>query len=112
MRWYIVHARANSEDNVRDAIRQQVVRGGLAPLVDEVMVPSKELVEMRGGSKVAAGRRFAPGYVLVKCDLTDEVYQLIKNTLNVTGFLGADNKPMPISDIDAARILHRTEESI
>ena len=76
------------------------------------MVPTEKVVEVRRGRKVDAERKFFPGYVLVKMDLTDEAYHLIKNTPKVTGFLGADNKPMPISEAEAARILHQVQEGI
>jgi len=111
-RWYIVHAYSNFEKKVADSIRDQVKQRGLAQLFDEVMVPTEKVVEVRRGRKVDAERKFFPGYVLVKCELTDEVYHLIKNTPKVTGFLGADNKPMPISDAEAARILHQVQEGI
>jgi transcription termination/antitermination protein NusG len=111
-RWYIVHAYSNFEKKVQDSIRDQVKQRGLADLFDEIMVPTEKVVEVRRGRKVDAERKFFPGYVLVKCDLTDEVYHLIKNTPKVTGFLGADNKPMPISDAEASRILHQVQEGI
>src|SRR3974390_3652707 len=111
-RWYIVHAYSNFEKKVADSIRDQVKQRGLAHLFDEVMVPTEKVVEVRRGRKVDAERKFFPGYVLAKCELTDEVYHLIKNTPKVTGFLGADNKPMPISDAEAARILHQVQEGI
>ena len=76
------------------------------------MVPTEKVVEVRRGRKVDAERKFFPGYVLVKMDLTDEVYHLIKNTPKVTGFLGTDKKPMPISDAEAERILHQVQEGI
>ena len=76
------------------------------------MVPTEKVVEVRRGRKVDAERKFFPGYVLVKMDLTDEAYHLIKNTPKVTGFLGADNKPMPISEAEAQRILHQVQEGI
>ena len=75
-------------------------------------MPTEKVVEVRRGQKVDAERKFFPGYVLVKMDLTDEAYHLIKNTPKVTGFLGADNKPMPISDAEAARIMHQVQEGI
>ena len=111
-KWYIVHAYSNFEKKVADSIRDQVKQRGLANLFDEVMVPTEKVVEVRRGRKVDAERKFFPGYVLVKMDLTDEAYHLIKNTPKVTGFLGADNKPMPISDAEAARILHQVQEGI
>src|ERR1700682_1011197 len=111
-RWYIVHAYSNFEKKVAESIREQAKQRGLADHFEEVMVPTEKVVEVRRGRKVDAERKFFPGYVLVKMDLTDEVYHLIKNTPKVTGFLGADNKPMPISDSEAARILHQVQEGI
>src|SRR2546425_828183 len=111
-RWYIVHAYSNFERKVADSIREQAKSRGLAQLFEEVMVPTEKVVEVRRGRKVDAERKFFPGYVLVKVDLTDEAYHLIKNTPKVTGFLGADKKPMPISDAEAARILHQVQEGI
>jgi len=75
-------------------------------------VPTEKVTEVRRGRKVDSERKFFPGYVLVKCELTDEVYHLIKNTPKVTGFLGADNKPMPITEAEASRILHQVQEGI
>src|SRR3979409_459441 len=111
-RWYIVHAYSNFEKKVAESIREQVKQRGLSHLFDEIMVPTEKVVEVRRGQKVDAERKFFPGYVLVKLDLTDEAFHLIKNTPKVTGFLGADNKPMPISDAEAARILHQVQEGI
>ena len=111
-RWYIVHAYSNFEKKVADSIREQVKQRGLSPLFDEIMVPTERVIEMRRGRKVDAERKFFPGYVLVKMDLTDEAYHLIKNTPKVTGFLGADNKPMPISDAEADRIIKQMTDVI
>ncbi len=96
-RWYIVHAYSNFENKVAQSIKDQAAQRGLSDKFDEVLVPTEKVVEVRRGRKVDAERKFFPGYVLVKCDLTDEVHQLIKNTPKVTGFLGADKaKPIPI----------------
>ena len=111
-RWYIVHAYSNFENKVADSIREQAKQRGLSHLFDEIMVPTEKVVEVRRGRKVDAERKFFPGYVLVKMNLTDEAYHLIKNTPNVTGFLGADNKPMPISEGEAQRILNQVQEGI
>ena len=110
--WYIVQAYSNFERKVADSIREQAKQRHLDHLFDEVMVPTEKVVEVRRGQKVDAERKFFPGYVLVKMDLTDEAYHLIKNTPKVTGFLGADNKPKPISEAEAARILHQVQEGI
>jgi transcriptional antiterminator NusG len=111
-RWYIVHAYSNFEKKVAESIRDQAKQRGLSQQFDEIMVPTEKVVEMRRGRKVDAERKFFPGYVLVKVDLTDEVYHLIKNTPKVTGFLGSDKKPMPISEAEAQRILHQVQEGI
>jgi transcription termination/antitermination protein NusG len=111
-RWYIIHAYSNFENKVADSIREQAKQRGLTDLFEEIMVPKEKVTEVRRGRKVDAERKFFPGYVLVKMDLTDEAYHLIKNTPKVTGFLGADNKPMPISEAEALRILHQVQEGI
>ena len=111
-RWYIVHAYSNFEKKVAESIREQAKQRGLEDHFDEILVPVETVVGVRRGRKVNAERKFFPGYVLVKMDLTDEVYHLIKNTPKVTGFLGSDNKPMPISEVEANRILHQVQEGI
>jgi transcription termination/antitermination protein NusG len=111
-RWYIIHAYSNFENKVAESIREQAKQRGLSDLFEEVMVPKEKVVEVRRGRKVDAERKFFPGYVLAKMDLTDEAFHLIKNTPKVTGFLGADNKPTPISDVEAERILHQVQEGI
>ena len=111
-RWYIVHAYSNFENKVAQSIRDQAQQRGLADKFDEVLVPTEKVVEVRRGRKVDSDRKFFPGYVLVKCDLTDEIYHLIKNTPKVTGFLGQDNKPMPIPDREAERIKGQVAEGV
>lgn len=111
-RWYIVHAYSNFEKKVADAIKEQAVAQGLEDLFEEVLVPTEEVVEVRRGRKVTSERRFFPGYVLVKMDMTDAAYHLIKNTPKVTGFLGTENKPIPISEEEANRILHQVQEGV
>ena len=112
MRWYIVHAYSNFEKKVAESIREQAKQRGLEDHFDEILVPVETVTEVRRGRKVNAERKFFPGYVLVKMALTDEVYHLIKNTPKVTGFLGSDNKPMPITEAEANRILHQVQEGI
>jgi len=111
-RWYIIHAYSNFEKKVAESIREQSKQRGLADLFDEILVPTEKVVEVRRGRKVDTERKFFPGYVLAKMELTDEAYHLIKNTPKVTGFLGTDKKPMPISDAEADRILHQVQEGI
>ena len=112
MRWYIVHAYSNFEKKVSESIREQAKQRGLEDLFEQVLVPTEKVTEVRRGRKVDTERKFFPGYVLAKMELTDEAYHLIKNTPKVTGFLGTDKKPMPISDAEADRILHQVQEGI
>ncbi|MFT4096797.1 MAG: transcription termination/antitermination protein NusG [Rhodoblastus sp.] len=111
-RWYIVHAYSNFEKKVAESIREQAAQRNLADKFEEVLVPTEQVIEVRRGRKINSERKFFPGYVLVKCDLTDQVYHLIKNTPKVTGFLGADNKPMPISEAEADRIKGQVAEGV
>ena len=112
MRWYIVHAYSNFEKKVAESIREQAAQRNCADRFEEILVPTEHVVEVRRGRKVNTERKFFPGYVLVKCDLTDQVFSLIKNTPKVTGFLGADNKPMPISEDEANRIKGQVAEGV
>lgn len=111
-RWYIVHAYTNFERKVADAIRERARQAGLEHLFEDIVVPTEEVIEVRRGRKIPTERKFLPGYVLVKMELTDQAFHLIRNTPKVTGFLGAENKPMPISDEEAARILHQVREGV
>jgi transcription termination/antitermination protein NusG len=111
-RWYVVHAYSNFENKVADSIREQAKQRGLSDQFDEILVPKEKVIEVRRGRKVDAERKFFPGYVLMKMNLTDDVYHLIKNTPKVTGFLGSDNKPMPISDAEANRLLQQVQEGV
>jgi transcription termination/antitermination protein NusG len=111
-RWYIVHAYSNFEKKVADSIKEQATQKGLGELVEQVLVPTEDVVEVRRGRKIKSERRFFPGYVLVKMELTDQVFHLIKNTPKVTGFLGSDNRPIPITDAEAARILNQVAEGV
>jgi transcriptional antiterminator NusG len=112
MRWYVVHVYSNFEKKVAESIREQAAQKGLEDKFAEISVPTEEVVEVRRGQKVNAERKFFPGYVLVKMELTDETWHLIKNTPKVTGFLGARGKPVPISDAEADRILRQVQEGI
>ena len=112
MRWYIVHAYSNFENKVAQSIKDQAQPARAAEKFEEVMVPTEKVVEVRRGRKIDTERKFFPGYVLVKCDLTDDVYHLIKNTPKVTGFLGTDKKPMPIPDREAERIKGQVADGV
>jgi transcriptional antiterminator NusG len=111
-RWYIVHAYSNFEKKVAESIKERAKAAGLDHLFEEVLVPAEEVVEVRRGRKIQAERKLFPSYVMVKMEMTDPAYLLIKNTPKVTGFLGTDNKAIPISDDEAMRILHQVKEGV
>jgi transcription termination/antitermination protein NusG len=111
-RWYIVHAYSNFEKKVAESIKEQAAQKGLSDYFEQVLVPTEEIIEVRRGRKIKSERRFFPGYVLVKMELTDQAFHLIKNTPKVTGFLGSDSKPIPISDAEASRILNQVAEGV
>ena len=111
-KWYIVHAYSNFEQKVADSIQEQARISGLEDLFEEILVPTEEVVELRRGRKVNAERKSFPGYVLVKVDLTDDAYHLVKNTPKVTGFLGAENRPTPIPQREVDRIVNQVQEGV
>src|SRR5580693_6656275 len=111
-RWYAVHAYSNFENKVAESIREQAKQRGLSSQFEEILVPKEKVVEVRRGRKVDAERKFFPGYVLVKMEMTDEAYHLVKNTPKVTGFLGSGSKPMPVSEKEVARIIGAIEEGV
>ena len=111
-RWYVVHVYSGFEKKVVQSIEEQIEAKGMQDMFEEVLVPTEEVVEMRRGSKISAERKFFPGYVLVKMEMTDESWHLVKSTPKVTGFLGARGKPSPISATEAERILHQVKEGV
>jgi transcriptional antiterminator NusG len=111
-RWYVVHVYSGFEKKIAQQIKEQAAQKGLSDQIEEVMVPLEEVVELRRGQKVSAERKFFPGYVLVKMELTDEAWHLVKDTPKVTGFLGTKQRPTPISDAEAERILKQTREGV
>src|SRR5580658_1871656 len=98
MRWYVVHVYSGFEKKIAQQFKEQAEQQGLGDLIDQVLVPSEDVVELRRGQKVNAERKFFPGYVLVRMELTDDTWHLIKDTPKVTGFLGTKIRPSPISD--------------
>lgn len=113
-KWYIVHAYSNFEKKVAASIREQAERKGLADLVEEIEVPTEEVVEVVRGKKRTLEKRFFPGYVLMKTRLTDDIYHLVKDTPKVTGFLGAEGgkKPLPVPEREINRILGTADEAV
>ncbi len=111
-RWYSVHVLSNFEKKVAESIREAVESQGLEEEIEEVLVPTEEVTEVRRGQKVQVERRFMPGYVLVRMEMTDRAYHLIKDTPRVTGFLGPQGRPTPLRDKEVARLLNQVEEGI
>jgi transcriptional antiterminator NusG len=109
-RWYSVSVLSNFEKKIAEQIRHDVTQAGLEDEIDEVLVPTEEVIEVRRGKKVTAERRFMPGYVLVHMEMSDKGYHLINSINRVTGFLGPQGKPMPMRDEEVNQILNRVEE--
>jgi len=113
MRWYVLHVYSGFESKVADSIKEKAAKQGLEDFVEEILVPMEEVVEVRRGQRVNAERKFFPGYVLAKLDMNDDVWHLIKDTPKVSGFLGAGgNKPVPISEAEAQRIITQVQEGV
>jgi len=111
-RWYIIHAYSGFEKKVAASITEQAANKDMDDLFDDVLVPIEEVVEVRRGAKVTSERKFFPGYVLAKMEMTDESYHLVKETPKVTGFLGTGGTPSPITEKEADRILRQVQEGI
>ena len=112
MRWYVVHVYSGFEKKVADSIKEQATAADMDDLIEDVLVPMEEVIEMRRGQKVSAERKFFPGYILAHMELTDESWHLVSNTPKVTGFLGTGKRPSPISQKEADRILHQVKEGV
>ncbi len=112
MRWYVVHVYSGFEKKVAEAIKAEAEQKGMAEKFGDVMVPTEEVVEVRRGAKVSSEKKYFPGYVLVRMEMTEQSYHLVKNTAKVTGFLGAKGKPMPMSDAEADRIVRQVKEGV
>ena len=111
-RWYVVHVYSGFEKKIAEQIKAQAEQNGLGEQFDEVLVPSENVVEVRRGVKVSSEHKFFPGYVLVKMELTDDAWHLVKNTPKVTGFLGSKTKPSPLPESEAERILKQSQEGV
>jgi transcription termination/antitermination protein NusG len=111
-RWYVVHVYSGFEKKVAQAVREKAEQKGLSERFEEILVPTEEVIEVRRGTKVNTERKFFPGYVLIRMELTDDTWHLVKNTPKVTGFLGGGGRPQPISQSEAERIIHQVQEGI
>ena len=112
-RWYVVHAYSGMEKSVARAIQERVDRAGMSGKFGRILVPTEEVVEMKGGQRKTTERRFFPGYVLVEMEMADETWHLVKHTSKVTGFVGgAKNRPAPISEAEVMKIVHQMQEGV
>jgi len=109
-RWYSVSVLSNYEKKIAETIRQSAIDSNMEEQIEEVLVPTEEIIEVRRGKKVTTERRFMPGYVLVRMELSDEAYHLITSINRVTGFLGPQGRPMPMRDAEVNQILNRVQE--
>ena len=109
-RWYSVSVLSNFEKKIAEQIRTSVIEAGLEDEIEEVLVPTEEVIEVRRGKKVTTERRFMPGYVLVRMEMSDQGYHLVNSMNRVTGFLGPQGRPMPMRDAEVNAILNRVQE--
>lgn len=111
-RWYVVHVFSGSEKRMAQAIQEQALSNNLQDQIEDVLVPTEEVVEVRRGAKVQSERKFFPGYILVKMELTDAAWSLVQSQSRVTGFLGGKGKPVPITNAEAERLLRQMDEGV
>ena len=111
-RWYVVHVFSGSEKKMAQSILEQAASHGLEEQIEDVLVPTEEVVEMRRGAKVQAERKFFPGYILVNMELTDAAWSLVQSQPRVTGFLGGKGKPVPITKAEADRLIKQMDEGV
>lgn len=111
-RWYVLHVHSGFEQKVADHILDMAAKRGLSEKIEEVMIPKEEIVEVKRGQRVNTERKFFPGYVLIKMEMSDEAWHLVKSTNKVTGFLGSGNKPSPISQKEADAIMQQVQEGV
>jgi transcriptional antiterminator NusG len=113
MRWYVVHAYSGQEKSIQNALLDRIKRSGMQDKFGQVLVPTEEVVEMKGGQKAISERRFFPGYILVQMEMTDETWHLVKSTPKVTGFIGGSAmRPTPISEKEVQNIMHQVQEGV
>jgi transcriptional antiterminator NusG len=103
--WYIVHTYSGFEAKVKESLKQRAEALGMGDVIEEILIPTEEVVEVRDGKKTRTSRKFFPGYILVKMEMSDAAWHVVKNTPKVTGFVGPGNKPVPLSDEEVQRIV-------
>jgi transcriptional antiterminator NusG len=110
MRWYVIHGQPGMEKKIAQQIKESAIKKGLTDQIDEVLVPSEQVIETRRGQKIQVDQKFFPGYILVRMVMTDDAWHLVRNTPKVSGFLGSRTRPTPMPDSDVARILKQAKE--
>jgi len=111
MNWFIVQAYSGFEKKVVESIKDELKKNKLSDKLEEILVPTHQVTEVKKGKRTKKEKKFFPGYVLIKIDLNNEIYHMIKNLQKVSGFLGSADKPTPISDNEIKRILGQVSES-
>lgn len=111
-RWYVVNVYSGFEKKVAEYVREQADKKGLSEQIDTILVPTEEVVEIKKGAKVTSERQFFPGYILIKMNLSDEVWHLVRHTPKVSGFLGTRGKPTPVNQTEVDRILAQVQEGV
>ena len=106
-RWFIVHTYSGFEMKVRDSLKQRAEAMGMNEVIEDILIPTEEVVEIRDGKKRRSTRKFFPGYVLVKMQMSDDAWHVVKNTPKVTGFVGTGNKPVPLTEAEVERIVNQ-----
>lgn len=112
VKWYVLHVYSGFEKKVKQSIEEQAAQAGMSETILQVLVPSEEVVEVRRGTKIQSERKFFPGYVLIEMDMTDHAWHLVQNTPKVSGFLGTQSRPTPISEAEAKRIINQVQEGV
>ena len=110
--WYVLHVYSGFEKKVKQSIEEQAKQAGMDDKIVQVLVPSEEVIEVRRGAKVTSDRKFFPGYILLQMEMTDHAWHLVQNTPKVSGFLGTKERPTPISEVEAQRILNQVQEGV
>ncbi|HOX54187.1 MAG: transcription termination/antitermination protein NusG [Candidatus Omnitrophica bacterium] len=110
-KWYVLHTQTGSEEKVKSSIENKITSTGLNDLVGEVVIPTEQISEIRGGKKNISRRKFFPGYILINMDLTEKSWYLIKTTPGITGFIGAGRRPTPLTEAEVDNILKKTRET-
>jgi len=111
-KWYIVHTYSGYEAKVRESLRQRAEAMGMTDQIEEILIPTEEVVEVKDGKKSRTKRKFFPGYVLVKMVMTDQAWHVVRNTPKVTGFVGTGNQPVPLSQAEVDRIVDQVQEAV